>query len=771
MRRLSFQFQIQAIVAVLVLAAVLLSSGTIFMMVRREVVEFGSAMSQTIAQHLRGAIAAYVETTRGRLHAGADASQSLIDPSQVAPGYDNTFLIVDRIRFQYDLLASIYVHTANGFQCISTNRGSEHGGKRPLGDTLRGLVAESLAKGRPFEGEEVIDGVLRLVEYRPLFWEGRVVGALLVGKRVLSAELEKLLETTSIQGKGYPFIIDNRGMFVFHPRKEMQGKPAAESLPMAGQLQSAPEGVISYQWNGESHIAAKAVAQSIGWNIFFSMTAQETLHGLDAMVLRAAALGLAGALVVAILTVFGLVPRLLLPVRRMAEAARSIASGNYNVHIDYAAKDAIGQTAEAIHAMAVTIKERMGFAQGVLESIQSPSIICDPNAKVLRCNQAVLDLLEIGGKPEDWIGQDVNRLVYGNNSQDTIAAQVARDRQARLGVERVLPTRRGGQVHVRIDCTPLYDLDGRYLGSSSIWADLTDILRAKESIEQAQKRLLNVAAQVESLTQHIASASDELAAQIEQVSRGTEVQRERTSAAASAMEEMNATVLEVAKHAAEAVRGSQEVLTKSTEGGQSVERVIHSMDAVRQRSGALAGEIDALGKQAESIGSIVEVIADIADQTNLLALNAAIEAARAGDAGRGFAVVADEVRKLAERTMAATSQVTESISAITQTIAANVHSMDQVKNSVETTSQLASRAGEVLTAIGRIAEISMSQITSIATAAEEQSATSEEITRSVAEISSIANEAAEAMAQSAQAVGDLARQVGILRELVEALRK
>jgi methyl-accepting chemotaxis protein len=484
---------------------------------------------------------------------------------------------------------------------------------------------------------------------------------------------------------------------------------------------------------------------AIGWNVFFTMTAAETLHGLDQEILKSAGMG-------------------------MAAAAKDIASGHYDVHIDYSARDAIGSTAEAIHYMAATIKERMGFAQGVIESIKVPNVICGPDATVVRCNQAMLDVLEIPGAPEDWEGKDVNRLIFGDAPGESVAAQVARDRQARLGVERTFTTRTGKTIHVRIDCTPLFDLDGNFLGSSSIWMDLTDIVRAKEAIEASQKRLLAVAGQVDSLTQHIATATDELAAQVEQVSRGTDVQRDRTAATATAMEEMNATVLEVAKHAAEAVRGSQEVQEKSHEGNQAVERVIEAMAAVRERASVLAQEINALGSKAADIRSIVDVIADIADQTNLLALNAAIEAARAGDAGRGFAVVADEVRKLAERTMAATGQVTQSIEAITSGVGHNVHSMAQVSQAVDTANQLAAQAGETLMAIARIAELAMSQITSIATAAEEQSATSEEVNRSVAEISTIASEAAQAMTQSAQAVSDLAQQVGALRELVASLK-
>lgn len=768
-RSLSFQIKLQTVVGLLMLAAVAVSSTMIFVHVRDGAVRLGKAMSQNTVNQLAGAVRLYVDSTRDRLKATADAVQPLIDPGAVGPDYDASFLVVDRIRLQYDTLASIYARTPSGFVLVSTNR--EVQGKRPVGEALANAhAAKSLADGRPVEGEEVIDGMLRLVEYRPIFWEGRVVGALLTAKRVLTPELVHLLEQTSIQGKGYALIIDAQGILVHHPRKELVGRPAAESIPAAPQLLAAQDGIVEYSWDGETKIAGKRSVPAIGWNIFFTMTAAETLHGLDHEILRSAGMGMAAAALLAFGTLLVLVPLLLAPIRRMAAAAKDIASGHYDVHIDYSARDAIGATAEAIHHMAATIKERMGFTQGVIESIKIPNVICGPDATVVRCNQAMLDVLEIPGAPEDWEGKDVNRLIFGDAPGESVAAQVARDRQARLGVERTFTTRTGKTIHVRIDCTPLFDLDGNFLGSSSIWMDLTDIVRAKEAIEASQKRLLAVAGQVDSLTQHIATATDELAAQVEQISRGTDVQRDRTAATATAMEEMNATVLEVAKHAAEAVRGSQEVQEKSHEGNQAVERVIEAMAAVRERASVLAQEINALGSKAADIRSIVDVIADIADQTNLLALNAAIEAARAGDAGRGFAVVADEVRKLAERTMAATGQVTQSIEAITSGVGHTVHSMAQVSQAVDTANQLAAQAGETLMAIARIAELAMSQITSIATAAEEQSATSEEVNRSVAEISTIASEAAQAMTQSAQAVSDLAQQVGALRELVASLK-
>uniref|UniRef100_UPI0026229001 methyl-accepting chemotaxis protein n=1 Tax=Solidesulfovibrio sp. TaxID=2910990 RepID=UPI0026229001 len=156
--------------------------------------------------------------------------------------------------------------------------------------------------------------------------------------------------------------------------------------------------------------------------------------------------------------------------------------------------------------------------------------------------------------------------------------------------------------------------------------------------------------------------------------------------------------------------------------------------------------------------------------TNLLALNAAIEAARAGEAGRGFAVVADEVRKLAEKTMHATKEVGEAISGIQHGTAATERMMDEAAAAVDTATELAERSGTALSEIVSVVEAAGDQVRAIATAAEQQSATSEEINRSVESISRIASETADAMAQSAQAVTELAELAQDLTALVAEIQ-
>jgi len=294
---------------------------------------------------------------------------------------------------------------------------------------------------------------------------------------------------------------------------------------------------------------------------------------------------------------------------------------------------------------------------------------------------------------------------------------------------------------------------------------------AKAAAERAKAEgMMEAAHQLEKVVEVVSSASEELSAQIEQSSRGTEVQSQRVGETATAMEEMNATVLEVAKNASQAAESSANARTKATDGAKVVAQVVEGINTMLKMSQDIKEDMGVLGKQAEGIGQVMNVISDIADQTNLLALNAAIEAARAGDAGRGFAVVADEVRKLAEKTMTATKEVGEAISGIQSGTKKNLENVAHAVSNIEQATGLGHQSGEALQEIVRLVEVSTDQVRSIAAASEEQSAASEEINRSIEEINRISSETASAMTQSAQAVGELANQAGNLRTLIEKMK-
>ncbi|WP_428569234.1 MAG: methyl-accepting chemotaxis protein [Solidesulfovibrio sp. DCME] len=184
-------------------------------------------------------------------------------------------------------------------------------------------------------------------------------------------------------------------------------------------------------------------------------------------------------------------------------------------------------------------------------------------------------------------------------------------------------------------------------------------------------------------------AAEEASAQIAGIAASVEQMRQASNEIASSMENAR----HVAEQAATAARDNAARIEtqgeRASTGAAGLRQVSASIAGVREQAIALKRDMDALGRDSQSIGAILGVIADIADQTNLLALNAAIEAARAGESGRGFAVVADEVRKLAEKTMAATKDVETSVGSIQAMARNNQAATEQAVRAVEASMSLA----------------------------------------------------------------------------------
>lgn len=296
--------------------------------------------------------------------------------------------------------------------------------------------------------------------------------------------------------------------------------------------------------------------------------------------------------------------------------------------------------------------------------------------------------------------------------------------------------------------------------------------QAKIAAENARREgMLAAAAHLEDAVNIISTASAQLSAQIDQSEQGSANQAARLAETATAMEEMNNTVLEVAQNANMAAQVSATTRSNASQGAEIVKQTIDSIGIVQKQSLVLKEDMVGLGQQAGAISQVMSVISDIADQTNLLALNAAIEAARAGEAGRGFAVVADEVRKLAEKTMHSTVDVSTAVKNIQDSASKNMQQVDTAVSTIAQANTLAEQSGAALQRIVHEADSTADQVRAIATASEEQSATSEEITRSVGHVNEIATETSRAMREAAQAVSDLVRQTHTLNELIAEMKR
>ncbi|WP_415719659.1 methyl-accepting chemotaxis protein [Maridesulfovibrio sp.] len=294
---------------------------------------------------------------------------------------------------------------------------------------------------------------------------------------------------------------------------------------------------------------------------------------------------------------------------------------------------------------------------------------------------------------------------------------------------------------------------------------------ARQQAERAKSEGMQQAAvELEEIVNQVIASSSDLDEKIRRSHSGADTQKERATESATAMEEMNSSVMEVARNAAQTANMADEAKMEGSKGGKVITQVVQSIKQLNSETDLLQKELNNLGVQADSINMVMGVINDIADQTNLLALNAAIEAARAGEAGRGFAVVADEVRKLAEKTMDATQEVGGAIKTIQAGTSKSIDRMRETSKVVDNSTELVDQAGAVISKIMQMIEETSDRVRAIAAASEEQSAASEQITGSMTEVNSIANETADLMSDSLQSMHDLSNMSARLQKLIEDLK-
>jgi len=267
-------------------------------------------------------------------------------------------------------------------------------------------------------------------------------------------------------------------------------------------------------------------------------------------------------------------------------------------------------------------------------------------------------------------------------------------------------------------------------------------------------------------THQLAEASANLVHVTERTNDGVQKQLMETDLVATAMNEMMATVKEVASNATQTATAANEANTEANKGSKVVLTAVTSIHDLASKLEDSARIIQKLEEGSIQIGTILDVIRGIAEQTNLLALNAAIEAARAGEQGRGFAVVADEVRTLASRTQESTQEIQAMIEKLQtyskEAVVSMEQSQEQAKESVDQ-AELAGQSLDTITAsIATINDMNMQ----IANAAKEQNSVAEEINRNTININQVTNETAESTGQIATASEELAQLSSQLESMI-----
>jgi len=306
--------------------------------------------------------------------------------------------------------------------------------------------------------------------------------------------------------------------------------------------------------------------------------------------------------------------------------------------------------------------------------------------------------------------------------------------------------------------------EGDLTVKTTVSEDITGAIA--DSVNYAIDELRTLVTTINETSEQVSSSAQETQTTARQLAESAQAQAQRISTATSAINEIASLMDGVSKDSAESAEVAERSVQIASRGAEVVRETISGMDSIRDQIQETSKRIKRLGESSQEIGSIVELINDIAEQTNILALNAAIQAASAGEAGRGFAVVADEVQRLAERSASATKRIETLVQAIQSDTNEAVSSMEQTTAEVVSGARKAEDAGSALGDIERVSHDLSALIQNISTAAREQSAAATDISQSMNAIQEITSQTSQGASQTADSIGYLAQLASDLRRSV-----
>ena len=306
--------------------------------------------------------------------------------------------------------------------------------------------------------------------------------------------------------------------------------------------------------------------------------------------------------------------------------------------------------------------------------------------------------------------------------------------------------------------------EGDLTVKTTVSEDITGAIA--DSVNYAIDELRSLVTTINETSEQVSSSAQETQTTARHLADAAEQQAQQISSATSAINQIVSSMDIVSKDSAESADVAERSVKIASHGAEVVRETISGMDSIRDQIQETSKRIKRLGESSQEIGSIVELINDIAEQTNILALNAAIQAASAGEAGRGFAVVADEVQRLAERSTSATKRIETLVQTIQSDTNEAVNSMEQTTAEVVAGARKAEDAGSALGDIERVSHDLSALIQNISSAARQQSAAATDISHSMNAIQEITSQTSQGASQTADSIGTLAQLASDLRRSV-----
>ena len=441
--------------------------------------------------------------------------------------------------------------------------------------------------------------------------------------------------------------------------------------------------------------------------------------------------------------IFGVIAWLIIrsisgPLHRVVASLRAIAAGDRSQRVQHQNEDEIGSIASSIDEVIASL-DAADIAAAQAQAEREARVEAERRAEVERTEAERRAAEERTAAETERIAREAE-VERERMASEQAAAEAERRREAELAqAERARQQAAADEERARAaEIAAKATEDARRVAIMLTYArslasgDLTTDLQVEgdDALGQVADALRELAAalrvsisEIGQTSTSMAAAAEELTAVSEDMSRGTGHASDLAGNVSAAAEQVSANVAAVATAAEEMSSSIREIARNATDASTvAAEAVVVANDA--------RTTVDSLGASSAEIGQVIKVITGIAEQTNLLALNATIEAARAGDAGKGFAVVANEVKELAAETAKATQEIGHRIDAIQGDTTSAVEAITRITG-----------------VIGQINDITGT----IASAVEEQTATTNDIARSVTEAATGATGIAEDITRVASA--------------------
>ncbi len=245
---------------------------------------------------------------------------------------------------------------------------------------------------------------------------------------------------------------------------------------------------------------------SMGWIIVWRSGSDSSHFDLIVSII----VGSAVAVFVALVATWILVRRVLVPLHLLEEMAHKVVEGDFEANFNYQARDDVWRAKEAVHSMVATIKRKTGQSEGILQGLVVPYLFVDTQERVLSTNQECLQMLELEGKPEDYLGQTLAQVFYNDSSRTTAVGRAMDEDTEFRNLDVEIQGHKGGIVNVLANVFALKDMDGNLIGGICLYIDQTQIKNQAQVLAEKNDSVLRVVEDVNSISKKITAALDHL---------------------------------------------------------------------------------------------------------------------------------------------------------------------------------------------------------------------------------------------------------------------